>query len=73
MCVCVFRQEQRSGLPFPTPGHLPVPGIKPTASPESSALADGFFTVPSGKPLTSLALCTNWTYMGVLDEELIHM
>ena len=34
------RQEYWSGLPFPSPGHLPDPGIEP-ASPE---LAGGFFT-----------------------------
>ena len=32
-----------SGLPFPPPGSLPDPGIKP-ASLESPALASGFFT-----------------------------
>ena len=41
------RQEYWSGLPFPSPGDLPDPGIK-TAS---FAGAGGFFTtVPSGKP-----------------------
>ena len=35
-------QENWSGLPFPTPGDLPDPGIKPTSL-ESPALADGFF------------------------------
>ena len=34
------RQEYWSGLPFPTPGDLPDPGIKP----KSLALADRFFT-----------------------------
>ena len=44
------RQAYWSGLPFPTPGDLPDPGIEPT-SPVSSALAGGFFTtVPPGKP-----------------------
>ena len=44
------RQEYWSGLPFPSPGDLPDPGIKPT-SPESPALADRFFTTePAGKP-----------------------
>ena len=33
-------KEYWSGLPFPPPGDLPDPGIKPV----SSALADGFFT-----------------------------
>ena len=44
------RQEYWSGLPFPTPEDLPVPGIEPSflASP---ALAGRFFTtVPKGKP-----------------------
>ena len=34
------RQEYWSGLPFPSAGDLPNPGIEP----ESPALADGFFT-----------------------------
>ena len=42
-----FRQEYWSGLPFPSSGYLPDPGIEP-ASPE---LAGGFFTTePPGKP-----------------------
>ena len=41
------RQEYWSGLPFPTPGNLPDPGIEST----SPALAGEFFTtVPPGKP-----------------------
>ena len=41
-----FWQEYWNGLPFPSPGHLPDPGIKPA----SLALAGGFFTTePSGK------------------------
>ena len=41
------RQEYQSGLPFPSPGDLPDPGIKP----ESPALAGGFFTTePPGQP-----------------------
>ena len=44
-----FRQEYWSGLPFPTPGGLPDPGIEPTSL-VSPALADGFFTtVPPEK------------------------
>ena len=36
-----------SGLPFPTPGDLPDPGIEPM----SPALVGGFFTTePAGKP-----------------------
>ena len=37
------RQEYWSGLPFPSPGDLPNPGIEPM-SPVSPALASGFFT-----------------------------
>ena len=41
------RQEYQSGLPFPSHGDLPNPGIKP----ESPALAGGFFTTELlGKP-----------------------
>ena len=44
------RQEYWSKLPFPTPGHLPDPGIKPM-TPASPAFAGGFFTTePPGKP-----------------------
>ena len=46
------RQEYWSGLPFPSPGNLPDPGTEP-ASPESLALADGFFTTElPGKQLS---------------------
>ena len=39
-------QECWRGLPFPSPGDLPKPGIKPTPP----AVADGFFTTePPGK------------------------
>ena len=34
------RQEYWSGLPFPSPGHRPDPGIEPM----SPTLAGGFFT-----------------------------
>ena len=37
------RQEYWSGLPFPTPGDLPHPGIKPVSL-VSLALAGGVFT-----------------------------
>ena len=46
----LFRQEYWSGLPFPPPGDIPDPGIKPE-SPVSSELAGRFFTtIPPGKP-----------------------
>ena len=46
------KQEYWSGLPFPPPGNLPDPGIKPV----SPALAGRFFTTePPGKPNSRLA------------------
>ena len=45
------RQEYWSGLPFPSPGDLPDPRIKPM-SPAFPALAGRFFsTTPPGKPI----------------------
>ena len=42
-----FRQEYWSGLPFPSPGDLPDPGIEPG----SPALqADALPSKPPGKP-----------------------
>ena len=37
------RQEYWNGLPFPSPGDLPNPGVE-HVSPESLTLAGGFFT-----------------------------
>ena len=43
------KQEYWSGLPFPSPGGLPHPRIKPT--PKVSCIAGRFFTTESpGKP-----------------------
>ena len=43
LSIGFFRQEYWSGLPFPSPGDLPDPGIKPVSL-MSPALAGGFFT-----------------------------
>ena len=46
-----YSQEYWSGLPFPSPGVLPDPGIEPT-SPASPISASRFFTTESsGKPI----------------------
>ena len=42
-------QEYWSGLPCPSPGDLPNPGIKPMSL-MSPALASSFLTEPPGKP-----------------------
>ena len=50
-------QEYWSGLPRPSPGDLPDPGIKPA----SPALAGGFFTAkPPGKPILNVFPAPNW-------------
>ena len=51
------RQEYQGGLPFPTPGDLPDPGIEP-ASLTSPVLAGTFFTTAlPGRPL-QWGVCT---------------
>ena len=60
------RQEHWSGLPFPSPGDLPDPGIE-LVSPASPALAGGFFTIgppgkPPGEPLNENIICESITW-----------
>ena len=75
----ISRQEYWQGLPFPFPGNLPNPGIKPT-SPESPALAGRFFTaeppqkphskltpIPDSTP-TSLPSLWGWFGLGEFDR-----
>ena len=57
------RQEYWSGLPFPTPGDLPQPGIH-AESLESPALAGGLFiTVPPGMPLLTYPLIFQFKFI----------
>ena len=57
------RQEHWSGLPFPTPGDLPSPGVESA----SLALASRFFTtVLSGKTL----ITTEWYLKHLRPQEL---
>jgi len=42
------RQEYWSGLPFPSPGNFPSPGIKPRSP---ALLADSLLSEVTGKPL----------------------
>ena len=63
------RQEYWSGLPFPSPGDLPSPGMEPISL-MSPALAGKFFTlVPPGKPwLVSFIEKSSHTYSTFLDS-----
>ena len=64
------RQEYWSGLPFPTPGDLPDPGIKPMSF-YVSRIADGFFTTdPPGKPI-KLLYNPAIPLLGIYPEEAI--
>ena len=47
------RQEYWSGLPVPSPGGLPDPGIKPRSL---TLQAEALTSEPPGKPLTSLVI-----------------
>ena len=58
------RQGSWGGLPFPTPGDLPHPGIEP-ASLAPPALEGGFFTAETpGKPLWQNRLKTELSEQG---------
>ena len=46
------RQECWSGLPFPSPGDLPDPGIEPRSP---TLQADALLSEPRGKPQNQLA------------------
>ena len=53
----ISQQEYWSGLPFPSPGNLPNPGIEPV----SPALADGLFTIGKSPGKSSPRLCLHQT------------
>ena len=62
LSMVFFRQEYWSGLPFPPPGDLPDPGIKPT----SPVLAGRFFTTePPGKPKLNSYLMSTWVLTSI--------
>ena len=63
------KQESWSGLPFPSPGHLPNPGTEP-ASLMSPALAGGFFTTepPGCKKLTHWKRTWCWERLKAGEE-----
>ena len=55
------RQENWSGLAFPSPGHLPDPGIEPVSL-ELTALAGGFFTTNA-----------TWTHPNLPSKLFLHI
>jgi len=65
-CCCAYvqaslsmefsRQEYWSGLPFPPPGDLPNPEIKPMSLVSPTLACRFFTTVPPGKPLMLLLI-----------------
>ena len=56
------RQEYWSGLPFPSPGDLPDPGIEP-GSPAFQA--DALTSEPPGKPSSELGMSKSWLGLSV--------
>ena len=49
LSIAFSRQEHCSGLPFPSPGDLPNPGIVP-GSPTLQGKVDALLSEPPGKP-----------------------
>ena len=47
------RQDDWSGLPFPTPGDLTDPGIKPRSSVPPAVAGRFFITAATGKPTSA--------------------
>ena len=50
LSVGCSRQEHWTGLPFPSPGELPDPGIEPTSLKSPASAGKFLATVPPGKP-----------------------
>ena len=49
-------QEYRSGLPFPSPGDLPDPGIEPASL---AWQADSLLSEPPGEPISEKSFQVN--------------
>jgi len=56
MLVEFSRQNYWSGLPFPTPGYLPNPGIKPTSPVSPELQVDSLPLSPWGSPMTIIIM-----------------
>ena len=67
------RQEFWSGLPFPSPGDLPDPGIEPRSPALRALPSDCFTSEPPGKPLKTGPNCFvkvlyYYTFLPALQE-----
>ena len=62
------RQEYWSGLPFPSPGVLPNPGIKPRSP---RLWADTLPSEPPGNPNSSIAVQQISPYLSVLEHQIV--
>ena len=56
LCKEISRKELWSGLPFPTPGDLPDPGVEHTSSVSPALQGDSLSTKPSEKPKMALVV-----------------
>ena len=65
LCMEFPRQEYWNGLPFPSPGDLPNPGIKPVPP----ALAGEFFTTELLYTTGNYIQCLVITYNGKESEK----
>ena len=62
------RQQNWSGLPFPSPGDLPNPGIEPKSL-VSPALSGGFLTtVPPGKPIQVVSVSFFFFFFTLIEK-----
>ena len=62
-----LRQEYWSGLPFPSPGDLPNPGIEPTSL-MSPALVGGFFTTSAHWEAPAIHCLVNYSKYYLLNN-----
>ena len=64
------RQEDWSGWPLPSPGHLPDPGIEPRAL-ACPALAGGFFTTSATWAAFKMLILTTARFLFLLIEIIV--
>ena len=64
------RQEYWSGLPFPAPGDLPYPGIKPLSLGSPALQAGSFAAAPPGKPHFEALYIFQSTVVNIFSAEI---